>query len=97
MGFKDMINLSSSLPSARRVRHTHPLITADEPILAPSHPSQDYQPWCLVIFPALLACWGNIGLVGFVDEDEGGPLHNRSAGADKGDMDVFDLAFRSPS
>src|SRR6266436_6446795 len=32
-------------------------------------------------------------LIGLFDEDEGGPLHNRSAGANEGDLDIFHLAF----
>ena len=32
-------------------------------------------------------------LVRFFDEDERRPLHNRSAGANEGDIDIFDLAL----
>ena len=44
--------------------------------------------------PARVSHWR---LVGFVDEDECGPLHNGRAGAHEGDMDILDLAFTSPS
>ena len=36
-------------------------------------------------------------LVGFFDEDKGRPLHNGRAGTNEGDLDIFDLAFPSPS
>ena len=35
--------------------------------------------------------------IGCVDKDECSPLHNGSAGANEGDMDIFDLVFPSPS
>jgi hypothetical protein len=35
--------------------------------------------------------------IGFVDKDEGGALHDGGAGAHKGDLDIFDLAFLSPT
>src|SRR6266850_204898 len=35
--------------------------------------------------------------VGFLDEDEGGPLDDRRAGADERDVDVLDLAFPGTS
>jgi hypothetical protein len=47
--------------------------------------------------PLLPARVGQCGLVGIFDEDEGGPLHNGRAGANEGDIDIFDLAFTSTS
>jgi hypothetical protein len=31
--------------------------------------------------------------IGFIDEDEGGALHDGRAGAHEGDLDIFDLAL----
>jgi hypothetical protein len=45
----------------------------------------------------LLAGVGQYRLVGFFDEDKGRPLHNGRAGTNEGDLDIFDLAFPSPS
>src|SRR5262249_36345292 len=75
--------------------HRHRLPTRTRCLIAAPYLVVRHRDATAVQHPTGFSCGSTS--IGFVDEDKCGPLHNGRARTNKGDVDIFDLAFTRPA